>query len=770
MTVLILENDVRFMYYIFSSILKGCSEPLNSADMALDLVLKSLLKSKRFVGSSVEEKDWTAVSKLIPGYTPQQCKTKWNELCTETSSVSRGRNEEDDLDDVVEYLLKRKESNQCSDEVNRSVESDISDHEVADLTESLYDCDVKAIKTDFFCEIVIPEKPAELMKPDISNIVNKKLKAKTKFPEGPNMVIHVCDESKNLKQDFLCPRDLLVSEMKYFAEYLTLEPQRWEEVDISVHCDVQIFDWLMRYVKRDVNLNDDNTPELEPSNVISILISSDFLRMDSLVSKCLKFCHGNMSAILSTPCNMSCINDKLVTRISKLFNHNELDAVRDKKDKFKSKLFCKKIEQFVQGNIDGRTGTNEDNASSLFRCVSCQRLLTAKNKLKLPCVLNRMSINSRGHIQYHHLRDNSWDINDYLVSLKEKLKSWRDVYWRLWGSCNILFCYQCRCYFRCTDFGHCQYHPEKPEYANGTLEHKSIGVHPCCGEKVLQFDTVRVITGCRVKDHLVTFPDPVNSSGTTNCANSEDTKSLQSHHSKSPCDHLDDSVIVNDSNVVKDLLSHRDVICVPFKRSASASKVKIDVFHYDESTEARKSNSKLSSNGMGRKATVEQSSGLVPLRKSKMTVSQRMPSGRRKTAILKNYDFFDSSEEEEDAEEYDSINARHIRRMKKKILASEERLSISEFKWDPRRSSRWNQDAQREEDTKRINEVINKMATLRSTANQEKKTKTKEFPGGLFHKLDHHFRVLMQPPVVRRQTSGNQLQQSSRNKKTTNRT
>ena len=36
---------------------------------------------------------------------------------------------------------------------------------------------------------------------------------------------------------------------------------------------------------------------------------------------------------------------------------------------------------------------------------------------------------------------------------------------------------------------------------------------------------------------------------------------------------------------------------------------------------------------------------------------------------------------------------------------------------------------------------------------------TLQFPGGLFHKLDHHFRVLMQPPVVRRQTSGNQLQQ-----------
>lgn len=64
------------------------------------------------------------------------------------------------------------------------------------------------------------------------------------------MVIHVCDETKNLKQDFTCPRDLLVKEMRYFAEYLTLEPQRWEEVDISVHCDVQIFDWLMNYVRR----------------------------------------------------------------------------------------------------------------------------------------------------------------------------------------------------------------------------------------------------------------------------------------------------------------------------------------------------------------------------------------------------------------------------------------------------------------------------------------------------------------------------------------
>lgn len=70
------------------------------------------------------------------------------------------------------------------------------------------------------------------------------------------MVIHVCDEAKNLREDFICPRDLLISEMKYFGEYLSVDSQRWEEVDISVHCDVHIFNWLIRYVKR-------NTKEYE---------------------------------------------------------------------------------------------------------------------------------------------------------------------------------------------------------------------------------------------------------------------------------------------------------------------------------------------------------------------------------------------------------------------------------------------------------------------------------------------------------------------------
>ena len=46
-----------------------CVTPLK---MALELVLKSLLSSTKFVNSSAEEKDWIAVAKLIPGATPKQ--------------------------------------------------------------------------------------------------------------------------------------------------------------------------------------------------------------------------------------------------------------------------------------------------------------------------------------------------------------------------------------------------------------------------------------------------------------------------------------------------------------------------------------------------------------------------------------------------------------------------------------------------------------------------------------------------------------------------
>lgn len=753
--------------------------------MALELVLRSLLNCKKFVNSTPDEKDWLAVSKLVPGTPPKQCAKKWEELCQKSWFVkpavqSTQASSDFNLDAVVDYLLHRKDSEESSEEM-RIDDQDSAPVDKATLSEKIQE------QAEHCSKLTKTENTVDQKKDKDSLTGNtKKLKPKPLSPEGPNMVILVCDESKNLKQDFSCPRDLLVNEMKYFAEYLSLEPQRWEEVDISVHCDVQIFDWLMRYVQRDITSSEDIIPKLEPSNVISILISSDFLRMDSLVTKCIYYCHANMSAILSTPCNMNCINDKLVTRISKLFNHAELDTVKDRKDKFKSKLFCKKIEEFVEPQPV--SDSCPDNASTLFRCASCKKLLTANNQSKVPCVLSRMKIDSRGQMSYGHTRDVSWDINDHLLNLKEKLKSWRDVYWRLWGATTIMFCHHCHCYFPCTELGHCRYHTLSAKYKEMEQDDDSllIGIYPCCQKKSLKYDSIGVFTGCHVKDHLLEVQNvrsTASSKRTEDNQNKEDINSTENEVSASPTDSeggdLDETeqrkpcdVVTNDPSVIKDLLAHRDIICIPYQRLASARASELNVFHDDESVGNWKSPGVVTQRFSGnvtfseRKTTNDSATALPPIRRSKTTISQRMPSSRRKTAILKN-NYYHSTEDEEDDEDnegYRAIKGRIIQQVKKKP-SSESRQSSTGFKWDPQRSQRWNQDAQREEDSKRMTEVINAMAKLRSAANQEKKQKSKEYPGGIFHKLDHQFRISTQPPVIKHQTSNSQLATGSRTRR-----
>ena len=49
-----------------------------------------------------------------------------------------------------------------------------------------------------------------------------------------------------------------------------------EVVDISVHCDIKIFGWLMHYVSTE---NKDNLPILDDDNIIPVLVSAAFLKV-----------------------------------------------------------------------------------------------------------------------------------------------------------------------------------------------------------------------------------------------------------------------------------------------------------------------------------------------------------------------------------------------------------------------------------------------------------------------------------------------------------
>jgi hypothetical protein len=97
-----------------------------------------------------------------------------------------------------------------------------------------------------------------------------------------------------------------------------------------VHCDVNIFEWLIRFLK---NQGHSQEPKLSVRNVISILISSEFLQMDRLVTECLRFIYANMSEIVKIPIDLACINAKLMSRLAEMLCLEDLDAIDDPKDK-----------------------------------------------------------------------------------------------------------------------------------------------------------------------------------------------------------------------------------------------------------------------------------------------------------------------------------------------------------------------------------------------------------------------------------------------------
>lgn len=153
---------------------------------------------------------------------------------------------------------------------------------------------------------------------------------------GTSIIIHVCDENKKMNKDFRCDRQLLITNMKYFEKYLA-DSKNADDVDISVHCDISIFDWLMRYIHR-------KEPLVEIKNSVSILISSDFLQMAGLVEEALVFVARHLNDIVQLPIDMNCINAELLKRLAKKIDLTDLNELYDKKDKLKSKLFMKKLE------------------------------------------------------------------------------------------------------------------------------------------------------------------------------------------------------------------------------------------------------------------------------------------------------------------------------------------------------------------------------------------------------------------------------------------
>ncbi|XP_075163673.1 uncharacterized protein LOC142236295 [Haematobia irritans] len=322
----------------------------------------------------------------------------------------------------------------------------------------------------------------------------------------PEVIIHVCDEVKNTSKDFVCPQSLLVSKMGYFADVTA--GQKLEDMDISVHCDIQIFDWLMKWVKSETSNSldqGDGSPNLNVNNVVPILVSASFLQMEPLLLDCLSFCHSRLGEVVKASTNLSCLNDSIITRMADMFTNVELEMVKDKKDRLVPRLWTKLIQSLCEPEPEALRG-HYYSLAGLFRCSKCQRCLTNTMKSYVQCIEGNVRLNRWGQLVSHHARDPTWDLSCYIAQLFKELKSWRRVYWKLWGHAHYLYCCLCEMYFPVYQMSWCRYHPETPSFLGPVTDGRTTGAagrYACCGQQAFRFETLPGPNGCQIREHSV---------------------------------------------------------------------------------------------------------------------------------------------------------------------------------------------------------------------------------------------------------------------------
>lgn len=307
--------------------------------------------------------------------------------------------------------------------------------------------------------------------------------------------------------------------MKYFDRCLKKISDS-DEIDISIHCDAVIFEWLLNYIfameefekkqpadtekskwpkgKSGEETADESTstfansaimkyngPKLDIKNVVTILIPADFLKIDRLVKECLDYIAEYIEDITRINVDMSVINTVIIRELAKKISLDRLDNLKERRDKIISKLFMKKLELMI-----------EKEKNILYKCAYCNKLFTKKQRKVLTCLSGLQSIDANGQMRAKHVIDRNWDFKKFVTYVRETYRiSWKEIYWKVWSYLNLIRCDRCQEYYPIAEMGNCRYHPEPPKikgsYAPGSV---SVYEYPCCKETS---DICKVLNGCK---------------------------------------------------------------------------------------------------------------------------------------------------------------------------------------------------------------------------------------------------------------------------------
>lgn len=302
------------------------------------------------------------------------------------------------------------------------------------------------------------------------------------------IVIHVCDEARKVNKDFECDKIALVTQMKYF-ENLQLSGSNQgtalEDLEIAVHCDVKIFEWLMKYLQNPQA----QAKELEVNTVISILISAEYLQMPKLIDECIQFVRNNINDVKNLRLDMNCISDNTLKKLALSINLEELDEIEDKKNKLLTRIYTKKLTILL-----------DDDNNNLSRCIYCNKLFTASQRSWMVCPKACGFIDFHGTVIAEHVADRYWDTRKFLVYLRQSCGlTYKEIYYKIWSHLITLHCGECDQNFVGAEIAQCAYHSQKARFGSGSNN----GAYLCCGAPAIRFDTALRTDGCTAKNHTL---------------------------------------------------------------------------------------------------------------------------------------------------------------------------------------------------------------------------------------------------------------------------
>eukprot|EP00957_Ditylum_brightwellii_P036695 2779533-Ditylum_brightwellii.AAC.1 len=175
--------------------------------------------------------------------------------------------------------------------------------------------------------------------------------------------IHVYDERRAIHRDFECSKSLVISQIKYFKSYLADKGSQDKNIDVTVHCDCFVFEWLMNFIH-----NEGTPPKLNLDMLLPVLVASDFLQMDTVFDFCTKFMSANLQDVLKMQIDFSFLRDDHITRLAQYTPAEELARIKDEgqQPQITSRLFKAKIEtSYIGGGCDSHTAREKNKHSKI---------------------------------------------------------------------------------------------------------------------------------------------------------------------------------------------------------------------------------------------------------------------------------------------------------------------------------------------------------------------------------------------------------------------